>query len=83
MRFTYTKASGGVSHRNLVVLRKPSNAYFGIDVTDIEDIEVSIKLAEFIAKQNEELSQYISEQKLTGRYRTFLTEGVSIDTMDL
>ena len=78
MKFTYTKANGDVSLRNLVVIRKPSKSFFGIDVSDI-DADKAADLEAFISGQNTELSEAIAELGLANKYRTFLSEGVSFD----
>ena len=77
MKFKYTKVNGDVSDRHLVVIRKPSDLYFGIDVTSIDDKGKIEDLTQFISGQNTELSEVIKELGLSDRYRSFIKDGVS------
>jgi len=76
MKFKYTKANGDVSNRDLVVIRKPSKTFFGIDATDLDE-SVKSDLEAFISGQNTELGEVIAELGLSGQYRSFLETGVS------
>lgn len=78
LRFTYTKKNGDVSDRNLVVFNKPSDTYFGIDVTDVE-ASTRKQLEGIMARHQSELDQFLADRELTRNYRTFLKEGISFD----
>ena len=76
--FKYTKANGDVSDRKLVCLRRPGNAYFGIDVTDVERTTTR-QLQGLLKRHQRELDNFLAEKELTRNYRTFLTEGVEFN----
>jgi hypothetical protein len=77
LNFKYTKDNGNVSDRNLVVLRKPSTNYFGIDVTD-EDSDSVKDLVNFLEAQKADLEAELVELGLRFKYRTFKEEGMQI-----
>ena len=77
LNFTYTKANGDVSDRSLVVLRRPSANYFGIDVTQANEDTVEA-LVEFLEQQKSHLENELAELGLRLNYRTFKEEGVEI-----
>ena len=77
LNFTYTKKNGTVSDRNLIVLRKPSANYFGIDVTDANTDTVA-ELTEFLEQQKSHLENELAELGLRFNYRTFKEEGMDI-----
>ena len=78
LNFTYTKKNGDVSDRNLVVLRKPSETYFGVDVTDANKETVDT-LVEFLEQQKSHLENELAELGLRFKYRTFLKEGMEVN----
>ncbi len=72
--FTYTKASGSVSDRVLLVLKSPEKMYEGIDLSDISPVEQGLFMEAYEALQ----AKYIAaiegiknDFDLTHSYRRF------------
>ena len=80
LEFTYTKANGDQSQRKLVPLGRPSVSYFGLDVTEIEENTIT-QLQGILARQKEELDEFLAEKELTRNYRTFLADGVDFGSI--
>lgn len=80
LNFTYTKTDGSTSNRTLMPITSPSDGYFGVDITELDDETlVSFVLAyerlykEFDAKTKE----LLAANDLTHNYRYFLENNMS------
>lgn len=60
MEFTYTKSPTDVSSRVFIPLVKPTDKYFGIDVSDL-DVEDQVGIEDEINEINEGRDQKINE----------------------
>ena len=79
LKFKYKKYNDyRTSDRELVVLGRPSNAYFGVQVNDVEASTVK-QLEGLLARHKRELNEFIADKELSKNYRTFLTEGIVKD----
>ena len=78
--FDYTKTSGDVSKRDVLVVSEPTNVVFGIDLSELNPDDMAEFLEDyrkvFDAKQRE-LAEVMAKYDLTNRFRRFTPEGMS------
>lgn len=78
--FDYTKASGDVSKRDVLVVSEPTNVVFGIDLSELNPDDMAEFLEDyrkvFDAKQRE-LAEVMAKYDLANRFRRFIPEGMA------
>lgn len=78
INFKYKKSPEDVSNRTVVVLDQPSNKYFGIDVSDLDEDEQEQINAEIQNAQDtfktETIAAIIYKYELQNKFRNFLVE---------
>jgi len=80
MEFTYTKSPADVSSRVFIPLVKPTDKYFGIDVSDL-DVEDQALIANELDQLNQERSDKIetimAKYDVRTNYRSFIPSKMS------
>lgn len=78
--FDYTKTSGDVSKRDVLVVSEPTNVVFGIDISELNPDDMAEFLEDyrkvFDAKQRE-LAEVMAKYDLANRFRRFTPEGMT------
>ena len=74
-RFQYEKSPGEVSNREVFILSVPSDAYFGIDLSEFDKDEKEFYL-EQLKLLHSQVDQAIKELGLSHNYRMFLKRKV-------
>lgn len=80
LNFTYTKADGSTSNRTVMPITTPSEGFFGIDLSEVEDEDlVSFVLAyERLYKEfQEKVDALLVSSDLKYNYRLFLQGNMS------
>ena len=80
LQFTYTKENNDVSKRDLVVISQPSNKYFGIDISELDDNQKMwfiTNLKELRDEYDESFKSLLDEFNLSNRYRQFFQTKMS------
>jgi hypothetical protein len=86
IKFTYTKTPQDISQREAVVLTKPSNNYFTLDITVSESDEVNRLLEgldEFqvsIDRVFAERAAWLKEEGWAGNFRNFSKDKMELDS---
>lgn len=78
-QFTYRKADGSVSEREVIVVGTPSDSYFTIDLTEfsVEERDKYAREMQFIlSEMDEQFKSMVKEAGLSSCYRRFKAEGV-------
>ena len=79
-RFTYTKADGSMSNRNVVPIVTPSDYLFGIDLSEFdadEAAEYAKVLEKFQVDTKNAMTAVVKALGLSSNYRRFKREGIS------
>jgi hypothetical protein len=79
--FDYRKDSGEVSRRKVAIIAKPSNNYFGLDLSDLDESQAQ----QVISAYNAAHAKFQSELKTLGianRYRYFKEANTSNITIN-
>ena len=75
MTFTYTKDADNITNRVFIPISKPTDKYFGIDITelDIEDQGTfTAKLEDLKDEYDQKVDDLLRDYDLNYRYRSFL-----------
>jgi hypothetical protein len=73
--FTYEKPDGEVSDRSLFVLNKPSDSYFGLDLSEFT-VEERMKYNKMLKRLMESVAEEIEVMGLKHNYRRFKEERI-------
>jgi hypothetical protein len=76
IQFEYEKPDGSKSTRELFVLNKPSDSYFGIDLSEFDEEEKS-KYNEMLAQLMQSVNEEIENIGLQHNYRRFKEERIT------
>ena len=74
-RFTYEKPDGEISDRSLFVLNKPSDSYFGVDLSEFT-IDEQTKYNRMLERLMESVAEEIEVMGLKHNYRRFKEERI-------
>jgi len=80
MEFDYTKADGTTKSRELLVLSEPSQVYFGIDVSELNDDEFSILVDSMRKLKNEhdaKTAELMNDFEVRTMLRNFLPKNMT------
>ena len=85
-KFIYVKNEHEVEQRELVVMRSPSQTYFGIDLSTLDETYteeekegLGIRVQDFLDQQKSEFEDFIYNIGLSGTYRTFKPEKMVVE----
>jgi len=76
--FDYTKSDGDTTHRRILVLGRPSDSYFGVEVDSEKDID---RYAAYLLEKEEMDEKLKKKHKIndaTVRYRRFKEDGITV-----
>lgn len=77
--FTYTDLKGKTTSRKLMVLTEPSNKYFGVDVSELDDEQIALLFNELDlldSQYTQSLDKILQEYDVKYNFRQFLESGV-------
>jgi hypothetical protein len=80
MTFDYVKANGTKSHRDVIMLRAPTDLYFGVDVSELpeeERITIAVELARVKGIYDKAISAVMHDHDVVHNFRQFNPESMT------
>ncbi len=74
MQFIYSKATGDITNRAIIVTNEPTQLISGIDISELPEAEFEVftrEMRELKNRQHEEMMQLVAKHDLKHNYRQF------------
>lgn len=80
LTFNYQKTANKTTQRTLISLKEPGNLYFGIDISELDEVdkaEVALAIEEVQKEYFDKVAYIMKQYDITTMYRNFDPEKMS------